>query len=424
MASPSASLRPFLDLTAFPRPLSPRDAARSLMLRLIGLPWAQGSAGLSDLVRHCDWPYFLSLAARHAVAPVLYARLTDGALMSGVPGPAREALARYHATTLARNVLLLSETESFCDRLGRHGIPVMLLKGMALLQGVYPHPALRPMTDVDILVRRRDMAAARRILVSECGYDDAGFETPAAEAVAGRTTLVKRGAPAHLGRMLLEIHWDLVPLEYQWKGRRPPVAQFWTGAQEARTHGLHALTPAGADHLCYVAMHNCVHCFDRLMGLMDAAYLLSRLSASGAWHDLVHRAEGYGCRVDLFLNVALAQALFGAPVPPGALKALAPGAWRARRLAGLFTREALFDEAFSSARRYITRLLAADRPADALRLVAWSLFPPAAWLAQRHDLREMKRVKNRRLAHLLRLMQQAGNVVWKAVRAFGGKREH
>ena len=394
-----------------PRPLPARNAARSLLLRLVGLPWAKGGRDIPELAGRCDWDYFLSLGARHGVAPVLHARLASGAFEGVVPERIRNALATYHATTLARNVILLSETESFCDRLNRHGIQVMLLKGIALAQGVYPHPALRPMTDVDILVRKGDLPAVRRILESDCGYRDAGIESPAAEAVYGRTTLVKPGAPAHLGRMLLEVHWDIAPLEYEWKGRRSPTAEFWSGAQEAHLGESLALVPEDADHLCYVAMHNCVHCFDRLMGLMDVAYLLPRSSQHGAWEGLVRRARRYGCRLDLFLNIALAHGLFGTPVPPEALRELAPAEWHARLQARLFTPEAIFDEKFSTLRRYLTRMLSVDRFGDALRFIVWGLFPSRAWRAHQAELRRIHGATDKKLTHLLLLAQHAGKAV-------------
>ena len=439
MVRPSIALRPFLDLGAFPSPLSARDAARRLLLRLVGLPWSQAPCDGRDLARPCDWDYFLSLGARHRVAPVLHARLAalrqaqggpehgrraEGALEDAVPERVREALAGYHATTLTRNVLLLSETESFCERLHRHGIPVMLLKGVALLpldrlgavsmvepQGVYPHPALRPMTDVDILIHKRDVPAARRILESECGYRDAGIESPAGERVYGRTTLHKPDAPGRLGRVLLEVHWDIVPLEYEWKGRRPPTAEFWAGANEVRLGEAPAFAPNDADHLCYIAMHNCVHGFDRLMGLMDVAYLYCRLRRSSSWDPLVRCATTYRCRVDLFLNLALAQGLFGVPCAPAALQELAPAEWRARLLARLFTPEAIFDEKFSPVRRCLIRALSADHLGDALRLLVWSVFPSETWLAHKAELGKIPGARNRWLGHLVSLAGHARDAV-------------
>jgi hypothetical protein len=337
--------------------------------------------------------------------------LAEGALEDALPERVREALASYHATTLTRNVLLLSETESFCDRLHRHGIAVMLLKGVALLQGVYPHPALRPMTDVDVLVHRRDAPAARRILESECGYRNAGIESPAGERVYGRTTLHKPGAPARLGRVLLEMHWDIVPLEYEWKGRRPPTAEFWAGADAVRLRDVPALAPNDADHLCYVAMHNYVHGFDRLMGMMDVAYLYSRLSRSSSWETLVRRAATYRCRVDLFLNLALAQGLFGVPCAPGVLRELAPAGWRAYLQARLFSPKAIFDEKFSPVRRCLIRALSADCLGDALRLFAWSVFPSETWLAHKAELGKIGGVRNQWLGHLLSLAGHARDAV-------------
>jgi hypothetical protein len=341
-----------------------------------------------------------------------------------IPEKVRIALSTYYVTNTARNVFLLNEAGSLCDRFHGLGIPVMLLKGIALLEDVYPHLALRPMSDIDILVHKRDLSAVRRVLTSECGYQDGGFETPSAEIVACRTTLGKMAAPAHLGRLLLEVHWDIAPLEYEWKlSARSPLMDFWKRAQKVRVGQHTAFAPAPADHLCYLAIHNCAHCFDRLMGLVDIAYFMARFASDASWQDLTRRATRYSCRMDLLLNVGLAHALFKFPIAPDALRELAEVEGRATHsgalaplrawlLARLFTPEAIFDEGFSSARRYMTRMLSMDGFGDALRLLVRGFFPSQAWLAHRPGLRGIEGPGRKRLAHFIQL----GGNAWKAVR--------
>lgn len=52
-------------------------------------------------------------------------------------------------------------------------VPVLVLKGAALAQLVYPDPALRPMSDLDLLVRPADAPRAQSVLAR------LGFQTPA-----------------------------------------------------------------------------------------------------------------------------------------------------------------------------------------------------------------------------------------------------
>jgi hypothetical protein len=57
------------------------------------------------------------------------------------------------------------------------GAPLLVLKGAALAQMVYTDPRLRPMRDVDLLVRQRDLRLARDVL-SSCGFEPAGIASP------------------------------------------------------------------------------------------------------------------------------------------------------------------------------------------------------------------------------------------------------
>lgn len=405
MSSADGLIKPFMDTVSFPVPLSSQDATRSLLLRLIWRPEDLKPTEIHALMWECDWEYFLRLAVKHAVSPLLRIPLAESALAKATPAHVLKSVEGHYATTLARNVYLLSETGALCHQLHRRGLPIMLLKGIALLEGVYPHPALRTMNDVDILVRRRDAADVCRLL-SEWGYADAGIETPAGQLTYARITLSKKDAPPHLGRLLLEIHWDLFPHEYEWKGLRPPTAEFWQHAKQIQIGSHPALVPADEDHLCYLAMHNSIHCFDRLIGLVDVAYMWSKIceaESANLCASVAQRAKQYGARMDLFLNLALASALLGLRVPVALLEELSPPLWHVRLLAGLFTPEAIFDESFSSVRRYLTRALSLDRPLDGLRLLIKSIFPSRAWLTFREAKGYCK--MSGRLSHFLLLAQ-------------------
>jgi hypothetical protein len=95
------------------------------------------------------------------------------------------------------------------------GIPLLLLKGAALAQLVYGNPMLRPMRDVDVLVRARDARRAGAVLQA-CGFAEAGPAIPAdhhhlrsmSKAVEGATVTIE------LHHRLLQNTPFLRPVEY------------------------------------------------------------------------------------------------------------------------------------------------------------------------------------------------------------------
>jgi hypothetical protein len=74
------------------------------------------------------------------------------------------------ATTTAHNLRLFRKLELVLCRLDAGGVPIIVLKGAALAQEVYRNAGLRPMADLDLLVRGED-EPLRRWLLSTLGYE-------------------------------------------------------------------------------------------------------------------------------------------------------------------------------------------------------------------------------------------------------------
>lgn len=66
--------------------------------------------------------------------------------------------------TWFQNQLILHQMARLAGAFARQGIPLMFLKGAAMITGYYPDPRLRPMGDIDILVPRHQRAGADHIL--------------------------------------------------------------------------------------------------------------------------------------------------------------------------------------------------------------------------------------------------------------------
>src|SRR5262245_7921362 len=111
-------------------------------------------------------------------AVIEYERI--GSLLHQTAGPivapalAEQLRRSYHATAV-RNVLLLRELGTCLRALREAAVPVIVLKGAALIGTVYGNLTWRAMGDVDLLVHRHDVDATQRVL------DDLGYE-------AGRQT--------------------------------------------------------------------------------------------------------------------------------------------------------------------------------------------------------------------------------------------
>lgn len=123
------------------------------------------SAGLSA----SDWDYILVRGQEHRFLPLFYWTLDQSSALGHVPDHALRALKdalqkhTFRTLTTQREMLLLHRI------LTEHCIEHVFLKGAFLAHFIYPHPALRPLRDLDVVVRPEDAERAQEALIA-AGY--------------------------------------------------------------------------------------------------------------------------------------------------------------------------------------------------------------------------------------------------------------
>jgi len=80
----------------------------------------------------------------------------------------------YH--NAARNLILLKHTKDILRVLRQENIPVIVLKGIALVETVYPHIGMREIADIDLLVKEKDLLVISKKL-TELNYKFKAFDS-------------------------------------------------------------------------------------------------------------------------------------------------------------------------------------------------------------------------------------------------------
>lgn len=96
-------------------------------------------------------PALAKLAQSEGLAALLGARLRAGRLRTSNPEVDRQ-LRQSHRQASVFYLLLEARLRPILDALARQGVPVLALKGVALVERVYGDPGSRPMGDADLLV--------------------------------------------------------------------------------------------------------------------------------------------------------------------------------------------------------------------------------------------------------------------------------
>lgn len=269
-----------------------------------------------------EWAEARHAALVHGVAPLLAARLeATPAWLALDPGLRAYCLEQRRLNGL-RAAALGADLAAILHATARAGIAVLPLKGAVLIEQFYAEPALRPMADIDLLVRPAQGEALHQVL-RELGYGLAE-ETPRHRAYhRGEPSIASwdgehpdnpRGVEVHMavGERLRAISYTI-------------TASLWAGARAGLCAGAPCLLPATGDllhHLLIHAAHSMINRRLRLVQLYDLA-LVAPLVSPTVWQTLVAGAVHARETRLLYAPLVLAERVFGALAPAPARAALA-----------------------------------------------------------------------------------------------------
>ena len=278
---------------------------------------------LQQEVRHpaLDWDRVVKLACENDLGPLLYKRLQQLRPDGRTRGPLAALKAMYCATAI-RNTLLYRELETLLRALGTLGAPVIVLKGAALADRVYRDRALRPMSDVDLLVGKERMLDVEDLL-GRMGYAVEELKPgDKAWCYERHYHLVFCRQVNASFRMRCEIHWLLE------RPTRPftiDTEGVWTRALPASVANTDVLVLSPEDLLLQLCLHTCKH---RLVGgfraFCDIAEVITHSGQNIDWQLVLQRARQWQIDPFVYVPLHLVQRLLGADVPEWVLDALHP----------------------------------------------------------------------------------------------------
>src|SRR5437868_3368099 len=148
-------------------------AQRFIRLGLVGFWQEAARAQAQSLAAQVDWPVVRGLAAAERLAPLLSFAVRD---CPTAPPEVLRGCRRAYTNNARRNLYLLHDLEQLLAGLNAASVPVLVLKGVALIAGAYDgNIALRPLRDIDLLIHPAALPAALRAF-DALGYLPADLE--------------------------------------------------------------------------------------------------------------------------------------------------------------------------------------------------------------------------------------------------------
>jgi hypothetical protein len=260
-----------------------------------------------------DWEGIVRLALKQDVAPLVHAMLQRLNITREVAPAVRQKLANAYYGNAIRNELLFEELGRVLAAIRKAGKAVIILKGAALTDTVYRNRALRPMSDVDLLVRRPDVPAVEDLLLAMnyvlnerqrnsrewCWESDYHFA-------------FRRQLNPSL-TACVEIHWHL---ESAARPQRLDIGGVWERAVSAENGHASALRLSEEDLLLYLCLHTCKHRLNGgLRAFCDIAETVRLYRNTLDWVVFCRRALQWGIGTFVYAALHIARELLDAPVP-------------------------------------------------------------------------------------------------------------
>jgi len=323
-------------------------------------------------------------------------------------------------TQLAKTTLQLAHVSELLRLFQQAGLPLVLLKGSALLERVYPAAEQRPMQDIDVLVRRADFERVAALLQTQ-GYQFSNKASLWNEAFArefmGNVAYSKAG-------VAFDVHWHPVTMSWFRAAAAFDLDGLWARAIPTEIAGAPALRLCPEDEVLHLCYHTAVHHgLAHPHGYRDLLGVLRVERDSLDWSALAGRAREWRVSVAVWAALKVARGRMQEAgckrqevrienqdsriehpvtrnsqlatcnshheaklIPESALDALRVPRWRQRLLRPFVRRAMAGQAALVSGRMRFLGVLLVDRVRDLPGVVLRGLFPGRRWLQLRYDL--------------------------------------
>ncbi len=346
-----------------------------------------------------DWDYVLQMGKDHGLAPLLYYHLHQADRDHQIPQAIMGQLHGIYYSNLARNIPLSYELNKILNVFEKKGIPIVVLRGLALAQTIYENIALRVAGDIDLLVQKKDLSrVAKTLLELKFRSPQSGLVT---KGCSVELCFVKQGARGEkgLGSVVIDVHQDITSSIRLKRIIKSDTEGVIRRARPVRVKDVNMLVMAPEDLLLHLTLR---HCFERLIRLCDIAEVIKLKKSEQDWQSLVQKAKESRITSIMYYTLWYARQLLEAPVPEYVLKELTPNWCRKSMLDALLSKAVYPDDSgdLSRARKYFLQIFMADRSIDVF-LVLWTvMFPSSEWLAYYYG---RPRAKKLYLSHLINL---------------------
>ncbi len=268
--------------------------------------------------------------------------------------------------------------------LNQADIPVIVLKGAALKQTVYQATDIRPVADVDLLIKLDNWDDACNAFI-QAGYtsifEPSSFLSPFNTNHTGELSFQNRYG------ISIDLHWELVPVEWLRKVIQVDLDDVWQTACPLPAPYDSGLQLEPATLLIHLCVHLVQHGFAHTVGFRDIVAVLQYYQ-NFPWDRFLKISTLWGANTACFTVLEAVASQNPELVPNTVLDGLSSPRWKHKLIVAVIDPKAGMAGKLEENRQraYFLHVLMADSSARIASFLVWLFFPGLSWLTERYRL--------------------------------------
>ncbi|MDR7666855.1 nucleotidyltransferase family protein [Methanosarcina sp. Z-7115] len=371
-----------------------------------------------------DWNYILECSVRQGISPLFYWNLSKIGNGKDVPSEVMKSLQKTYYRNFARNMLLYDELSKVLMAFRGAGIDTIVLKGAFLAEGIYKNIGLRPMNDIDLLVKEKDLQKAKRELTKLMYFTPKIiFPTKLHEQFQMACSNELPPFVHETRKICIEIHWDIQPPQSSYK---VDINEFWNSAKSIKIDDIEALTFAPEDILQHLCLHLHKHINSSsappakpLRDYCDIAEVIKHYKETINWESLIKSSNDHRIEEPIFQGLYIANKYFEAFVPENVLQRLCVKSTIVfEKMFKIVIENNLNRKNQLDVIYYLTNLKLINGTCNKVRIIFGDIFPSKEFMIYRYSIKDEKQVYKYYLIRLGTAVLWGLDALWQFSRYF------
>jgi len=247
-------------------------------------------------------------ATNRRLFPALYSNLTK----QKITGPLIDRFKEEYNRAWVHNQFAFNSAAKIISCFQQAGIATILLKGSGLILTIYEDAGLRPMADIDVLVRRADASS------SICLLESLGWISKYKDPFA-LIPFENADEFTDHSNQKLDLHWRVL-----WEGNQKSTDEdFWDASIPAQIGEVETRTLSASDHLLHVCVHGAKwNDTSPIRWVIDAMKILTSESFEVDWIRVLRQSRERRLSLPMRDTLTYLVDTLAAPVPPAVLREL------------------------------------------------------------------------------------------------------